>query len=131
MASPLVATKLFVPTRRTGLVARPRLRERLDRGAKARLTLVSAPAGFGKTTLIAEWLANASKRASAWLSLDRTDNDPGTFWSDVIAALQTAAPGVGATMLLIGLLLGAAAVTGVTTPLHDRLIRRRLGTAAG
>jgi len=99
MASPLVATKLFVPTRRTGLVARPRLRERLDHGAKARLTLVSAPAGFGKTTLIAEWLANASKRASAWLSLDRTDNDPGTFWSDVIAALQTAAPGVGATML--------------------------------
>ena len=59
MASPLLETKLYVPRRRRGLVARPRLSERLDRGADAKLTLVSAPAGFGKTTLLAEWLAAA------------------------------------------------------------------------
>ena len=69
MASPLLETKLYVPTSRSGLVARPRLTGRLIRGAKSKLTLVSAPAGFGKTTLLAEWLAaQADKRSAAWLS---------------------------------------------------------------
>src|SRR5438046_6586501 len=58
-ASPLLQTKLFVPRARPGLVRRPRLIERLNRGAEGKLTLVSAPAGFGKTTLLAEWLAAA------------------------------------------------------------------------
>jgi ATP/maltotriose-dependent transcriptional regulator MalT len=57
MASPLVETKLHLPRPRPGLVARPRLSGRLRRGAESRLTLISAPAGFGKTTLLAEWLA--------------------------------------------------------------------------
>jgi ATP/maltotriose-dependent transcriptional regulator MalT len=82
---------------RRGLVPRPRLSERLDRGAASKLVLVSAPAGFGKTTLLTEWLAAgpAGQRAAAWLSLDRGDNDPVSFWTYVIAALRTAAPGVG------------------------------------
>ncbi|WP_245691985.1 LuxR C-terminal-related transcriptional regulator [Geodermatophilus telluris] len=78
------------------MVARPRLSERLDRGGDAALTLVSAPAGFGKTTLLTEWLATADRRSTAWLSLDDRDNDPNTFWTYLIAALQTAVPGVGA-----------------------------------
>ncbi len=56
-AGPLLETKLHVPRPRRGLVARPRLIERMNRGAESRLTLISAPAGFGKTTLLAEWLA--------------------------------------------------------------------------
>ena len=81
MASPLLDTKLYVPRLRRGLVARPRLRERLDRGAESKLTLISAPAGFGKTTLLAEWLAAtaAGQRSTAWLSLDPGDNEPTTF----------------------------------------------------
>ncbi|MGD0608978.1 MAG: BTAD domain-containing putative transcriptional regulator, partial [Streptosporangiaceae bacterium] len=95
--APLLETKFYVPRSRRGLVPRPRLSERLDRGAAARLTLVSAPAGFGKTTLLTEWLAAgpAGQRRAAWLSLDRGDNDPASFWAYLIAALRTAAPGVG------------------------------------
>ena len=64
MASPLLETKLYIPTWRRGLVARPRLSERLNRGAESKLTLVSAPAGFGKTTLLAEWLVGRSPAMS-------------------------------------------------------------------
>jgi LuxR family maltose regulon positive regulatory protein len=101
MADPLLETKLYVPRRR-GLVRRPRLLERLNRGAEAALTLVSAPAGFGKTTLLAEWLADrpADTRAG-WLSLDAGDNHPAVFWPYLIAALRTAAPGVGAGALAL------------------------------
>ena len=103
MAGPLLETKLYVPRRRRGLVPRPRLSERLSRGAEPTLTLVSAPAGFGKTTLLAEWLAAAPAggRSAAWLSLDQSDNDPASFWTYLIAALQTAAPGVGAGALAL------------------------------
>jgi LuxR family transcriptional regulator, maltose regulon positive regulatory protein len=101
MPAPLLETKLYIPRPRRGLVPRPRLIERLDRGAAATLLLVSAPAGFGKTTLLAAWLAAGpasptDNRSAAWLSLDRGDNDPGSFWAHVIAALRTAAPEVGA-----------------------------------
>jgi LuxR family maltose regulon positive regulatory protein len=100
MASPLVETKLYIPKRRRGLVARPRLSERLSRGIESRLTLISAPAGFGKTTLLAEWLAaSADERPVAWLSLERSDNQPASFWTYVITALQTVVPGVGASAL--------------------------------
>ena len=83
MAGPLLETKLHVPRLRRGLVARPRLSERLSRGAESALTLVSAPAGFGKTTLLTEWLADAPAdgRSAAWLSLDQRDNDPAMFWT--------------------------------------------------
>jgi LuxR family maltose regulon positive regulatory protein len=96
----LLETKLYVPRSRRGLVPRPRLSERLDRGTASKLTLVSAPAGFGKTTLLTEWLAAGPaapdrERLVAWLSLDRGDNDPVSFWTYVIAALRTVAAGVG------------------------------------
>jgi LuxR family maltose regulon positive regulatory protein len=101
MASPLLETKLHVPRRRRGLVARPRLLERLGRESEPKLTLVSAPAGFGKTTLLAEWLAavSADGVATAWLSLDKSDNDPALFWTYLIGALETAAEGVGGRAL--------------------------------
>jgi LuxR family transcriptional regulator, maltose regulon positive regulatory protein len=101
MASPLLETKLHVPRWRRGLVARPGLSERLSRGAESALTLVSAPAGFGKTTLLAEWLAAApaDRRSVAWLSLDQRDNDPSLFWTYLVAALKAAAPRVGAGAL--------------------------------
>src|ERR1700751_1761093 len=99
MAGPLLETKLHVPRWRRGLVARPGRSEPLSRGAESALTLVSAPAGFGKTTLLAEWLAVAAAdgRSVAWLSLDQRDNDPALFWTYFVAALNTgaAAGGVG------------------------------------
>jgi LuxR family maltose regulon positive regulatory protein len=105
MALPLLKTKLYIPPVRPGLVARPRLIERLDEGLRLghKLTLVSAPAGFGKTTLLSEWIhsrtAGAKPGRSApgvsWLSLDAGDNDPTRFWTYVIAALQTVYPDVG------------------------------------
>src|SRR5664279_524654 len=101
MARPMIATKLYVPTPRRGLVTRPRLRERLCRGAESRLTLVSAPAGFGKTTLLAEWLGETPEggRCVAWLSLDPADSEPASFWTYVVTALHNAVPGVGMSAL--------------------------------
>ena len=98
---PLLETKLYVPRWRTGLVSRPRLIERLDQGAERKLTLVSAAAGFGKSTVLAEWLAAtpASERSAAWVSLGPSDNDPALFWAYLIAALQTVRSGVGDSAL--------------------------------
>jgi len=103
MVGPLIMTKLQVPRRRRALVARPRLNERLSRADESALTLVSAPAGFGKTTALREWLAAApaEERSVAWLSLDERDNDPALFWTYLVAALQTAADGVGAGALAL------------------------------
>ncbi|MGB6576961.1 MAG: AAA family ATPase, partial [Streptosporangiaceae bacterium] len=86
----LLATKLHLPGRRPGFVARPRLTEALSGG----LLLVCAPAGFGKTALLADWLRTAG-RPVAWLSLDVGDNDPVRFWRHVVAALDRARPGIG------------------------------------
>jgi len=83
----LLATKLFIPPARTDLVQRPHLTERLNQSLKNKLTLISAPAGFGKTTLLGEWIPR-SERCVTWASLDKGDNDPTRFWNYVIAALQ-------------------------------------------
>src|SRR6476660_9933535 len=101
MASPLVDTKLFSPRPRRRMVARPRVSGRLNLGFDARLTLISAPAGFGKTTLLTAWLAaaTADNRSVAWLSLDQGDRQPATFWTYLITALQAAVPGIGADVL--------------------------------
>jgi LuxR family maltose regulon positive regulatory protein len=112
-------------------VPRPRLSERLDRGIASKLTLVSAPAGFGKTTLLTEWLAAgptapADERAAAWLSLDRGDNDPVSFWTYVIAALRTVAAGVGENALA---LLHAPQPPPIETVLTELL--NDLGALAG
>ena len=106
MPTALLETKFYVPRPRPGLVPRPRLTERLDRGTASKLMLVSAPAGFGKTTLLTEWLAagpaaSTDERLAAWLSLDRADNDPARFWTYLIAALRTVAPGVGGGVLAL------------------------------
>ncbi|MCW2539604.1 MAG: ATP-dependent transcriptional regulator, MalT-like, LuxR family [Frankiales bacterium] len=106
MRTLLLETKLYLPRAPRGLVPRLRLAERLDRGTASKLTLVSAPAGFGKTTVLAEWLtarplAGQNEGAVAWLSLDRDDNHPQKFWTYVIAALRTVAPEVGASALVL------------------------------
>ncbi|WP_421120687.1 helix-turn-helix transcriptional regulator [Aquihabitans daechungensis] len=87
---PLLATKLHPPRRRRTLIERPRLAELAERSRHCALTLVSAPAGFGKTTLVAEWFAQGG--VTAWLSLDPRDDNPVRFWTYVIAAVDSAAP---------------------------------------
>ena len=98
---PLLATKLHAPRRRPDVVHRQRLSRRLATAKAATVTLVSAPAGFGKTTLLTEWFCppEADGSATAWLSLDAGDNDPAVFWTYAIAALRRAAPQVGADAL--------------------------------
>lgn len=122
MARPTIATKLYVPTPPRGLVTRPRLRERLRRGAESRLTLVSAPAGFGKTSLLAEWLAETpgDNRCVAWLSLDPAGNEPASFWTYVVTALQTAVPAVGSSALEL-----------IATPRPPRVRQRRTAERRG
>ncbi|MDX6325061.1 MAG: hypothetical protein QOK15_1415 [Nocardioidaceae bacterium] len=102
MASALLETKLFVPRPRRGVVARGRLNELLRGAEDSALVLVSAPAGFGKTTLVAEWVASVQAEGvqlPAWLCLDSGDNDAGTFWTYVVTALRRLAPEVGVTAL--------------------------------
>src|SRR6266699_1686656 len=90
----LLATKLHVPGPRPGFVARPRLARALGEGLARGLVVVCAPAGFGKTALLADWVRSGDHRV-AWLSLDAADNDPARFWRHVIAALDRARPGIG------------------------------------
>ena len=95
----LLETKLSVPRSRRDLVRRPRLSERLDLATASKLVLISAPAGFGKSTLLTEWLAArpaalADEQLAVWLSLDQGDNDPASFWAYVIAAGHVRGDGV-------------------------------------
>ncbi len=128
MTTPLLTTKLYIPPPRPDLVSRPRLIARLNAGLGCKLTLVSAPAGFGKTTLLSEWIADLGFRIPdvgsepkdksavrilepskggdskiqnrvAWLSLDESDNDPVRFLAYVIAALQTIDESLGKSAL--------------------------------
>jgi LuxR family maltose regulon positive regulatory protein len=89
----LLATKLHLPRPRPGFVPRPRLAVALGEGLARRLTLVCAPAGSGKTVMLADW-ARSAGRPVAWLSLDAADNDPVRFWRHVVAALDRARPGI-------------------------------------
>src|SRR3972149_1513067 len=98
MSAPILATKLYIPPPRTKVVLRPRLNERLNEGLHRKLTLTSAPAGFGKTTLVSEWVAGC-ERPAAWLSLDEGDNDPTRFLTYLVAALQTIAANIGEGVL--------------------------------
>ena len=125
MSAPILATKLYIPPPRPKVVPRPRLIERLNEGLHRKLTLIAAPAGFGKTMLVSEWVDNLRftsddlrldpakegqivnrkseiKNQIAWLSLDEGDNDPTRFLRYVVAALQTieANMGTGALSLL-------------------------------
>jgi LuxR family maltose regulon positive regulatory protein len=96
----LLSTKLYIPPLRSDLVSRPQLTERLSKATRRKLTLVSAPAGFGKSTLVRGWLAE-SVITAAWLSLDEGDNDPVRFWRYIIAAFQVANQEFGAEALQI------------------------------
>ncbi len=94
MPDTLLTTKLYVPQITPELVPRPHLARHLSEGLRRKFTLVSAPAGFGKSTLVTGWLAESGQPA-AWLSLDEGDNDPVRFWTYVIAAIQAVNQEVG------------------------------------
>jgi len=94
----LLTTKLYLPPARANLVPRSRLTQRLDEGLTRKLTLISAPAGFGKTTLLSEWIPH-SQWCVTWVSLDEGDNDSARFWSYFIAGLQRLNPDLGETAL--------------------------------
>ena len=136
MPQTLVKTRLHAPRTRPNLVERPRLHKILDRGEGRKLTLVSAPAGFGKTTLLVEWLVERSGngRSGVWLSLDGSDNDPARFLSYLLGALQNVMEGIGEGVLallrvpelplletLVGALINELAASGreVTVFLDD------------
>jgi LuxR family maltose regulon positive regulatory protein len=100
MSAALLATKLFIPPARPKAVLRPQLFKRLNQGLDNKLILISAPAGFGKTTLLSEWVASCSLPV-AWLSLDEGDSDPSRFIAYLVASLQTLAPNIGARVLAV------------------------------
>jgi LuxR family maltose regulon positive regulatory protein len=100
MSAPILATKLFIPPPRSKIVHRPRLIAGLNEGISAnhKLTLISAPAGFGKTTLVSEWVAHC-ERPVAWLSLDEEDNDPTRFLTYLVTTLQMIMANIGEGVL--------------------------------
>ena len=115
----LLATKLHVPRPQPGFVPRPRLTGRLDEGLARGFVLVCAPAGYGKTALLAAW-ARSGRWPVAWLSLDAADSDPARFWRYVVTALDRVRPGIGE---LAGALLGPPAprsFEGLVTALINR-----------
>ena len=116
----LLATKLHMPASSPGQVLRPRLTARLDEGLARGLILAAAPAGYGKTVLLADW-ARHGEHPVAWLSLDAGDNDPARFWRHAVAALDRARPGTGER---VAPLLGPPAPTsfqGLVTALINDL----------
>ena len=119
---PLISTKLRVPQARPKLVARPRLTERLNRESGRKLTLITAPAGFGKTTLLGEWMAGRSEgRSIAWVSLDEADNDPARFLSYLVVALRTIEDGFGEGVLSSLRAPGSPPVEALTSALINEL----------
>ncbi|HET9905567.1 MAG TPA: LuxR C-terminal-related transcriptional regulator [Anaerolineales bacterium] len=98
MAAPILATKLYIPPPRPKVVTRTRLIERLNEGLHHKLTLISAPAGFGKTTLVSEWVSNCGRSVS-WLSLDKGENDPARFLTYFISSLQIISSNFGEKVL--------------------------------
>ena len=118
----LLATKLHVPRSNPGLVPRPRLAELLDEGLRRGMVLACAPAGYGKTALLADW-ARRGTRAVSWLSLDTADNDPARFWRYLVAALDGAWPGIGER---VGPLLGPPA-----PPSFEQLVEALINEVTG
>lgn len=119
MPAPVLDTKLFRPAPRSGLVARPRLDERLAPTPETRLTVVSAPAGFGKTTLLGSWLDTVDQPV-AWVALDERDGEATTFWTYVLTAIDRAVPGA-ATDALAQLHTGQVPVETVLATLLNEL----------
>jgi LuxR family transcriptional regulator, maltose regulon positive regulatory protein len=96
---PLLPTKLAVPGLRSGVVQRSQLLDQLAAAAKLPVTLIAAPAGFGKTTLLAQWVSGLRSARHGWISLDTGDGDTARFWSYIFAALRGACPGLRADVL--------------------------------
>lgn len=120
--NPLLVTKLHLPSPGENFVPRPRLLHRLDQIARYRLALVAAPPGFGKTTLLSEWIeSNALPYHVAWVSLDEDDNDPSRFWSYVIAALQELGAGTPTSLFFPPRPRRARRIEAVLTPLVNDL----------
>lgn len=111
---PLLETKLYAPRAQAALVARPRLLDAIRYAADHKLTIVVAPAGFGKTTLLAGWLADQAGpgKSVAWVSLDPSDNEPQLFWAYVIRALEGIHPAAGGRAMAQLLGAGAASIEG-------------------
>ena len=100
MEQSLIKTKLFIPSASPELVKRSRLLEKIQEASNYKLTLISAPAGFGKTTLLSEWIRdNRLSIATAWLSLEEADDEPRRFWEYFLAALRTLQPDIGKVIL--------------------------------
>ncbi len=129
LRDPLLATRLHPPRPPSRLVSRSHLAERLQQGMEHTLTLISAPAGFGKTTLLAQWLAE-SETPVAWLSLEPEDNDPVRFLTYLIAALQTVDTHVGTTALDLLRTSHHAPPETVVTLLTNDLLRSTVGDFA-
>src|ERR1700722_7828770 len=120
----LLATKLHMPVPRPGLVLRSRLASQLDHARARGVILACAPAGYGKTVLVADW-ARRTGDPVAWLSLDAGDNDPARLWRHVVAALDRAVPGIADRVapLLVPLLgpLAPGSFEGLVTALINEL----------
>lgn len=120
MPLPLLQTKLYIPPRRPQWVERPAVTAKLQMGVACPITLVAAPAGFGKTTLVSEWITQHNQPV-AWLSLDDEDNDLGRFFLYLVAALRSLHPHIGETTL-VSLQMGQLpAATALLTPLLNEL----------
>src|ERR671915_1071133 len=118
----ILRAKLYVPRSRPNAVPRPRLYERLDEGVRRELTLVSAPAGFGKTTLLADW-SRRSEFPVAWVSLDERDDDPVRFLLYVVAAIGTIYEDFGkATRAFLGSLRSRDELEPVLTALSNEIL---------
>jgi LuxR family maltose regulon positive regulatory protein len=126
---PLLATKLYLPRPRAQLVPRSRLIERLQQGMEHALTLISAPAGFGKTTLLVQWLAE-SNMPSAWLSLDSEENEPRRFFSYLLAALRTLCPPLGSVVQALLEAPQDISMERVLTFLVNDILKQATGTFA-
>ena len=98
MSTPILATKLYIPTPRPNTIARARLIKQLNQSLYHKLTLISAPAGFGKSTLVSEWVADC-ERPVAWLTLDQADKDPIRFLTYLVVALRTLSANIGESVL--------------------------------
>jgi LuxR family maltose regulon positive regulatory protein len=114
---PLIRTKLNLPFTRPGLVSRPRLQEQIKHGLCGPLTLITAPAGFGKTTLVTSCAAGCGLPI-AWLSLDKDDNQVERFLNYLVAALQKADPSIGGQAARLLVASPQAPLEAVVTLLH-------------
>ncbi|MFQ3662514.1 MAG: AAA family ATPase, partial [Chloroflexaceae bacterium] len=120
MSPPLLATKLYRPPPHPKGVLRPHLIEQLNAGLHRNLTLLAAPAGFGKTTLLSQWLDGCA-RPVAWLTLDPSDHEPARFLAYLVAALQTVVPEFGAGLLVALLAPQAPTPAAAVTDLINAL----------